>query len=358
MRQYSDTEKKIFWAGRNLQASVHTFFKLMQYYGDIDMMWEKFDQDDPGLDFVSPEVRSHLAKTRDMTRVDKAVGKLGENEFVTYKDLPARLCELEDAPILLYYRGKFDFPQSIAMVGTRRATQYGKDVAFALAADLAKAGVTVVSGGARGIDSAAHRGVLSVGGSTVCVFGTGIDVTYPEENAELYDKIVACGGGIVSEFPPGMQPGTWSFPMRNRIISGLSWGTILVESAKRSGAHITARAAAEQGRDVFCVPGNITSPVSRGTNKLLQEGAKVLLCADDILDEYGWKAGAKQERCLPPDLDETQSKIVRALMEKDSQSVDQLASTTGLALQELNASLTMLEIQGIITQLPGKLFTV
>ncbi|MBQ7516673.1 MAG: DNA-processing protein DprA [Schwartzia sp.] len=207
---------------------------------------------------------------------------------------PATLREIFDPPPVLFYRGTLQpAAERIAIVGARKSSVYGRHVAEELAAALAKCGVTVVSGAARGIDSASHRGAMS-GGRTVAVLGCGVDVAYPPENASLLDEIAA-QGAVISEYPPGTRPQAAFFPSRNRIISGLSRGTVVVEAAERSGSLITAELALSEGRDVFAVPGSIYSPSSRGCHRLIQQGAKLVTAAADILEEYGWCSAEEKE---------------------------------------------------------------
>ncbi len=206
---------------------------------------------------------------------------------------PAALREIYDPPQVLFFRGTLQpAAERLAIVGARKSSVYGRHVAEELAVELAKCGVTVVSGAARGIDAASHRGAL-VGGRTVAVLGCGVDVAYPAENAALLDEIAA-RGAVISEYPPGTRPQAAFFPARNRIISGLSRGTIVVEAAERSGSLITAELALSEGRDVFAVPGSIYSPSSRGCHRLIQQGAKLVTTASDILEEYGWHPADKK----------------------------------------------------------------
>ena len=201
---------------------------------------------------------------------------------------PRELKEIYAPPAVLFYRGELQ-PQArrLAIVGSRRLSRYGKSAAQEIARGLAAAGVTVVSGAARGIDTAAHQGALQEG-RTVAVLGCGVDVAYPAENRRLLEEIAATGGAVISEYPPGTRPNAPFFPARNRIISGLSAGTVVVEAAEKSGSLITAELALSEGRDVFAVPGSIYSATSRGCNRLIQQGAKLVMSAEDVLSEYPW----------------------------------------------------------------------
>ena len=215
---------------------------------------------------------------------------------ITQGNYPNILKEIFDPPPVLFYRGELQ-PQAerIAMVGARRFTPYGEGIALELGERLASAGITVVSGAARGIDTAAHKGALK-SGRTVAVLGCGVDVVYPAENRRLLAQIVEAGGVVISEYGPGTQPLPAFFPARNRIISGLSRGTVVVEAASRSGSLITAQLALNEGRDVFAVPGSIYSATSQGCHQLIQQGAKLVQCPDDILEEYGLVAPPKPRK--------------------------------------------------------------
>ena len=245
------------------------------------------------------------------------------------EEYPAILREIARPPLALFVRGNsIPDAERIAVVGSRRASKYGARVAEDIARELSARGVTVVSGAARGIDSAAHRGALSTGqtGRTVAVLGCGVDVVYPKENDRLLAEI-AESGVVLSEYPPGTQPFSAFFPQRNRIISGLSRGVLVVEAAERSGSLITAELALSEGRDVFAVPGSIYSDTSRGCHNLIRQGAKLTVSAEDILDEYAWAAQTKKtstgaslgqkENEVPEGLSE-EEKAVYALLSKDA----------------------------------------
>jgi DNA processing protein len=272
---------------------------------------------------------------------------------------PGILTHLPDPPPLLYMRGDLrdrDDP-AVAVVGSRRATIYGLEMARLLAGEIAAAGVTVVSGLARGIDQAAHWGALEAGGRTVAFLGSGIDRIYPRENLALAERI-SCSGAILSEFPMGTPPLSGNFPVRNRLISGVARGTLVVEAAACSGSLITARMALEQGREVFAVPGNITSGNALGPNLLIQQGAKLVMRGRDVLEEIG--------AVLPPEVEETaaepagseeEENILRCLSPVDPLTLDELAGRTALQAGPLLAALLKLEIEDRVRQLPGGRFT-
>lgn len=285
--------------------------------------------------------------------------------YVHYGDpaYPGALKNIFDPPLGLFVSGKFfHIEHAVALVGTRKPTRYGLAVAEKLAGDLALTGVTVVSGMARGIDTAAHRGALAAGGRTVAVLGCGVDIVYPVENLRLMQDI-ADTGAVVSEFFLGMRPQPWHFPVRNRIISGLSGGVVIVEAAERSGALITADFALDQGREVFAVPGNITSEMSRGPNRLIKQGAVPVETAGDILEAMGLERLFKEEelrrtdsRAAPGVKLTAEEEIIRKLLSAEPSTLDGLVDGSGLSVQKVLAALTFLEIKGLTRQLPGKIY--
>ena len=269
---------------------------------------------------------------------------------------PRLLREIHDPPEGIYHLGPYAYeaPQ-VALVGTRRATQYGLRVARELAAEFARRGFCVVSGLARGIDTAAHEGALSAGGPTVAVLGTGLDVVYPPENAGLQSQI-AESGAVLTEIPEGKPTERWSFPRRNRIISGLSWAVIVVESALDGGAMITARLAGEQGRSLFAVPGRIDQPMSAGCHQLIREGATLLTSADDLAEELSYLPGLKPppaacaKRAPAAELAPDEKRIRECFRDGAILSADALAAESGLAPAALAAALPLLEMKGILVR--------
>jgi DNA processing protein len=277
-------------------------------------------------------------------------------------DYPDLLRQIPDAPPLLYIGGTAPlYRPSVAIVGSRRPSVYGLSVAERLGYDLAAAGLTVVSGMAAGIDSAAHRGALA-GGLSVAVLGSGADVAYPAQSRRLHGELVR-KGAILSEYPPGTLPRAHHFPERNRIISGLCLGIIVVEAGERSGTLITVGCALEQGRDVFAVPGPVTSPLSAGPHRLIREGATLISGAADLLQELAarWPQvpiGVPDR--LPSDAGDRQSAgpeaRLLAAIAAAAQGAEQLAQSTGLLPAEIQAALSVLEMKGLIRQLPGGLY--
>jgi DNA processing protein len=289
-----------------------------------------------------------------------AVARAGARIVTFYdQEYPPLLKEVADAPPFLYVRGHLPFiDQGLGVVGSRRASHYGLMTTERLSIDLVQHGITVVSGMARGVDTAAHRGALKGNGTTVAVLGSGIDVLYPPENARLFAQVME-SGAVVSEFPMGTAPLAVNFPCRNRIISGCCIGVLVVEAAEKSGSLITAEYALEQGREVFAVPGNITLANSKGTNRLIKQGAKLVESVDDILDELlplrRHHSSIAQSRSvgLPPE-----EHIVCALLADGPLHIDEIIGKSALTVGDVSARLLRLELKGVVRQLPGKYFAI
>ena len=273
-------------------------------------------------------------------------------------EYPSRLKMIYAPPTFLYVKGdlKESDDRAVAMVGSRQATHYGRTMAENVARELAQSGITVVSGFARGVDTISHKAALSAGGRTIAVLGCGLDVIYPSQNTSLY-KAIPENGAIVSEFPCGTQPEGPNFPRRNRIISGLSLGVVIVEAGKRSGALLTAKHALDQNREVFAIPGNITSITSSGTNTLLKQGAHLVTSATDVLSEL--KFMIPDGESSPPiptvALDAEQARLFN-MMDAEPIHVDALARHSGIKVSRLLGILLDMELKGAVTQVPGKKF--
>ncbi len=271
---------------------------------------------------------------------------------------PALLREIPDAPLVLWAAGDTDrlAVPAVAVVGARAATRYGREVAARVAGDLSLAGVAVVSGMARGIDAAAHLAAVGNPGGTIAVLGSGVDVPYPKENADLWKKIGA-RGLLLSEHPPGTRPLPSNFPVRNRIIAGMASGTVVVEAARRSGSLITARLAADFGRDVFAVPGSVLSESSDGCHALLREGAVLCRGAGDVLTELFPSVGAAAGGAVvPPGLEGDAARVVAAMAGEESWDADDLSEITKIPTSALLAILFDLEARGVLRCLPGGLY--
>jgi DNA processing protein len=336
---------------------------------------------------IGPKTADHIRSFSDWAMAEKEVSRAGKLHvaIVTCEDprYPQHLLNIYDYPPYLYVKGSLVPAEAcIAVVGSRLASTYGRYVTEKLSRELALTGITVVSGLARGIDAAAHRGALAGKGRTIAVLGCGLDVVYPPENRELAET-VAGSGALVTEFPFQTPPNAPNFPSRNRIISGISLGVVVVEAGEKSGSLITARIAAEQGRSVFAVPGAIEAAGSRGTNRLIKQGAKLIENIGDILEVILPQAGlspampstpppplsagerptrqdnAKESAAPSPDHAGGLTAAGGALLPLITQkpiAVDDLIATSGLTAQEVLNGLLVLELQGLIRQLPGKMF--
>jgi DNA processing protein len=274
------------------------------------------------------------------------------------KDYPMNLKGLEDAPPIIYCRGKLlpEDSNAVSIVGTRRATEYGKTVARTLGKELAELGITVISGMASGIDTQAHTGALLGKGRTLAVMGTGIDLIYPSSNRNLATRIVG-NGALITELPPNSPALPYHFPARNRIISGLSKAVVAVEAAERSGVFSTVRWALEYGRDVYALPGDINRRVAEGTNKLIKEGAIPLTSYKDILEntDLKIKESKKKDQKMIPELSETE-KLIYKVLELTPKSTDNLVGETGLDPQTIMPTMALLELKGLVREIPGKRF--
>lgn len=315
---------------------------------------------------VGKELAIRIAKqmcSEDPVRFLKKIQDM-DARIIVYSDrnYPDILREIYDPPMLLYIKGK-DIPpdiENIAIVGSRRPTPYGLKVTHQLAEELSKYGLGIVSGMAYGIDTSAHWGAISSQGFTIAVLGTGINVIYPRSNKKLYQKIIDCGA-ILTEFPPDTLPEGKNFPVRNRIISGLSRGVIVIEAATRSGSLITANLALEQGREVFAVPGSINSPKSKGTHYLIKQGAKLIEKAEDVLEELGYLYASEKnldenQKPLPAQEMDLIEKQIYQLITDYPIHIDEIIKKCNLNPSEASSILLKMEIKGFIRQLPGKLF--
>lgn len=346
-----------------------TFGKLVDAFGDVASAASAGPAQWRRVGDVGPKKAKALADVTDeLVDEEIAEAEKGAVQIVCLEDdsYPTALKNIHDPPAVLYVRGRLTPADALAIgvVGARRCTHYGLEQAERFGRLLGRAGFTVVSGGARGIDSAAHRGSLSGAGRTIAVMGCGLADFYPPENRKLFKQIVSEGrGALVSEIPMRRPVEGRNFPKRNRIISGLSLGVLIVEAARRSGSLITAREADEQGRAVFAVPGKVDSPMSRGTNELIRDGATLVQDLDDILGqlgEVGEKMRVEEEAApaapaMPQGLDETETKIVEALSE-GALPLDDIIGRTGLQSGAAASAMTMLVLKGVVARQPGNVF--
>ncbi len=370
------------WVELNMTPGIgpRAAAKLLERFGSAEAVYSATRTELEQLRLAPEAIDSIIARALRSTADAEiaAVRKLGGDILLLDDGVyPSSLREIYDPPIVLYVKGAWaeclDQP-CIGVVGSRKCSTYGQNAALMLARDLAERGLTVVSGFARGIDAAAHRGALEAGGRTVAVLGTGIDEVYPRDHKKLAEEILASGGALVSQFPLGTPPVSENFPYRNRIISGLSLGIVVVEAAENSGSLITARLAIEQNREVFAVPGNITSRNSFGTNYLIKgAGAKLVQQWQDIAAEMPPQLAA---RLLPPTFTETsaqpsladrlalapeglsqsETSVFRWLSHDNPAHVDWLIEKSKLTISDLTAALLALEMRKLVRALPGRCF--
>ncbi len=357
-------KEKLFSIGLHKVCSSRKMKQLVDVFGTARAAWEAPDNLVREKVAWKPVELEEFLSSRRKVSLDQEGEKLAKaGAYVICHgeaDYPANLAHIPGAPTLLYVRGDLSRlkAMAVAVVGTRKASPYGLGVARQLGRELTEAGIWVVSGMARGIDTAAHKGALAAGG-TVAVLGCGVDVVYPRENKSLMEEIIATGA-VVSEIPLGMGPQDWMFPARNRIISGLTLGTVVVEAEKRSGALITVDFALEQGRDVFAVPGPITSSTSQGPHNLIKQGAKLVGGIEDILEELAYdtlfpeRMTRRVETAGSPVSPE--EKMVLNLLHEFPLQVDELAQRLQLPTQQVLTVLMYLELKGLVQQLPGQIY--
>ncbi len=352
------TKKDIkYWVGFSLVPGIGRvrLTQLESHFGNLEDAWKAAPAalKAAGLDSSSVRAinswRPRISLEAEMEKLDR----YGVKVFTWHDpDYPSRLKEIYDYPPVLYVRGSL-LPEDewcLAVVGTRRATVYGRQVAEEIVADLARNKITIVSGLAKGIDTLAHRSALAAGGRSIAVFACGLDTVYPSENAALARSIIQ-QGALISEYPLGTRPKADYFPRRNRIMSGLSLGVLVIEAGDTSGALITAHLALEQNREVFAIPGNILSPASRGTNRLIQEGAKLVSGYTDILEELNLTAVAHQmemKEIIPAS--DTESTLLKQLGAEPIH-IDELCRSSGLPVSTLSSTLAMMELKGLVKQM-------
>jgi DNA processing protein len=370
------------WVALNMTPGIgpRAAAKLLERFGSAEAVYRATRAELEKVRLLPEAVDSIIARdTHDRAEAElEAVRKLGGDILILDDGVyPALLREIYDPPIALYVKGAWSEcleQPCVAIVGSRKCSTYGQNAASMLARDLAQRGVTIVSGFARGIDAAAHRGAIEGGGRTVAVIGTGIDEVYPRDHKKLADEVLKAGGAIVSQFPLTTPPVSENFPYRNRIISGLSLGVIVVEAAENSGSLITARLAIEQNREVFAVPGNITSRNSFGTNYLIKgAGAKLIqqwqdvaaelppqiaasLLPPPLADKKKEKSLADQLSLVPQGLSGFEQSVFKLLSADNPAHIDVLVNKSRLTISDLTATLLTLEMRDLVRALPGKCF--
>jgi len=343
------------------QITPKVFDKLLERFKTAEKIWKAKDEELEKLD--TNFARAIIVSRKEIEPEKLLDGILKKGiKILTIKDknYPKLLKEIADPPFLLYIKGEIrkqdDF--SLAVVGSRRPTNYGREVTESLTWALVHQGFTIVSGMARGIDSVAHKTALKAGGRTIAVLGTGVDVCYPPENKRLYEEI-AQNGAVVSEFSPGTQPMPYNFPQRNRIIAGLSLGVLVTEAAEKSGSLITAGFAGEAGREVFAVPGPIYSKLSAGTACLIKDGAKLVYEVEDILEEFGQERKAIENfgnAKVGPDAGEMQ--VILDFLQNEPKHINEIIKETKLPVSSVSSILSMMELSGFVKNIGGGIWRI
>lgn len=337
-----------------------TIKKLIEYFGSLLNLWYAPSNNIYNVPNLPNKLAKKIIDSKNQNSFNNYKSKLKELNIycisLNDKNYPINLKEIYDPPYLLNMIGNYKKEDefAIAIVGSRKATPYGKNIAYKFAKELVRYGITIVSGLAYGIDTAAHKGALDGGGRTIAVLGSGLDICYPKSNINLMKNIIK-NGVVLSEYPLGTQPKPGNFPCRNRIISGLCKGVLVVEASYKSGSLITVDYALEQGRDVFSVPGSILSSTSKGSNKLIKEGAKLVTCVEDILEEYNIQ-NKFFDNNIDIELSKQEKKVFELIKLKQPINLDLISATLQLNINHLNSIITILELKGLIEQLPGKVF--
>ena len=326
--------------------------RLREHFGSLDVAWRASERE--LLTLLDERSGRGIIVARSRTDPDRIMEKIAASgvDVVTVldDDFPYLLRQISGPPPVLFYRGTLPGREepTVAVVGTRRSTSYGREATAQIAGELASAGVTVVSGLAKGIDGFAHRAAIDRGSRTLAVLASGVDIIYPPEHRQLAERVIE-QGALISEYLPGTKPDAPSFPARNRIISGLSRATVVIEAPARSGALITASFAGDQGRDVYAVPGSILSAGSAGSNKLLRDGATVLTSAADLLEDLGLASVTESEPATQTAFPMTdEERTIYALVTAEPQHIDELAYSASLTISQASALMTMLELKGLV----------
>lgn len=350
---------KKYWVGFNLIKGIGAvrMQALINYFDDLESAWKAAPADLAAAG-LSLKLIERILQAREQVDLEKVWARIESQgiKILTWKDdaYPARLKEIEQPPPVLYIRGEYlpDDLYAVAIVGTRRVTPYGRQITEELSSYLVSNGITIISGLARGVDAIAHQTALKSGGRTIGVLGSGVDKIYPPEHRQLAERMME-SGAIISDYAPGTPPDASNFPPRNRIISGLSLAVVVIEAGETSGALITAEFAAEQGREIFAVPGSILAPQSKGTNKLIQKGALPLLSVNDLMQALNLtRMGEhKAARKIIP-ADETEARLMNVLS-TEPLHVDEIRNQTELPIEKVSAALALMELKGMVRQVGG-----
>lgn len=354
-------EYYLMWLSRMEGVGIKRIHLLLDYFQSAEAVWNAHRMQLINVKGIPEKTIDAILFGRDEEKLNFWIEELERKEIQFYSFLhplyPSLLKEIYNPPIGIYVKGTLpdDDIDKVSLVGARRCSRYGAGVTYQIAKDLGEANITVVSGMAKGIDAMAHKGVLDGGGQTIAVLGCGVDICYPAENRELMENI-AKNGCVISEYPPGTEPAPHHFPNRNRIISGLSKIVVVVEAGKKSGTLITADIALESGREVFVVPGNITSALSEGTNNLIKQGCPVVTESNDILFELGitYKEYEKQifSKQLAGKLSAEEKEIYDQILDKEPVLAETICRKLHKNIQEVQYILSLLEISGYVRKIP------
>lgn len=351
----------------SLNIGNHNIRKLIEEFPNLGDLWYSKKEKLKGIGRFNYPIINKILKNRNKDYLNRLFDNIESQNIkiitILDKDYPKHLLYIDDKPNVIYMKGNLleEDNLAISIVGSRKSTNYGKWAAEKFSKELVEMGITIISGLANGIDTIAHKTALENNGRTIAVLGTGIDKIYPARNKDLYKDIEEYGA-LITEFPIGTKPFAYNFPQRNRIISGLSMGIIVIEAQEKSGSLITATHASNQGKDVFALPGNINSVFSRGTNKLIRDGAIPLLELEDIIEEISEFKELRNKSIIKNKVDldnfsDLEVKIIECL-KMQATHCDEISYKTGIDISELNSMLTILELKGIIKELGGRVFSI
>ena len=349
-----------YWLAFSSTEEIDSSFilRLYEHFGDIEKAYNCKDLS--CIEGLSIKQAQKFLKLRDKTDPDKILEYVQNRgiKFITFEDpkYPNMLKNIADPPAVIYYLGSLDIcnlKRTLAIVGSRRATGYAKDALKKIISGFAGTDMCIVSGLASGIDTTAHRGALDNGLKTIGVIASGLNFVYPSANKMLYEEIINGNGAVISEYYPTFEALKFRFPQRNRIVSGLSYGTLVAEASLNSGALITANLTLEQGRELMCIPGLITNPNTQGIYKLIKNGATLITSYEDVLEALRWEVTSKQISLFDIETLPENEKLIYDALKIEEKSVDELSAITGLATDNLLISLTTMELKGIIKQVKG-----
>lgn len=359
--------KKKYWIAFSSIEQIDSPFvqRLYNYFGDIETAYNASLSDLSQIDGLNIKKAQTFVEKRDKINPDKVLDEIIRKNisFLTFEDenYPYMLKNISDPPTVIYVKGDLklcNLEKTLAVVGSRRASTNAKDVLLKILGELKNTDICVVSGLASGIDTTAHQGALANNLKTIGVIASGFDYVYPAANKELYRKIEDGCGAIVTEFFPTFQPLQFRFPQRNRIVSGLSYGTLVAEAALKSGALITANLCLEQGRELMCIPGLVSNPNTEGIYKLLKQGATMVTCADDILSALSWEVKPNEQLKIDfSNFSDDERKVLNAI-EIEAKGFDKISAESGVNADKLLVALTTLELNGAIKQIEGEKYKV